>query len=362
MRVFGAPHKYIQGQNVLDQVGELLSSLGNRFFILGDDFVLSLVGDRIVESLTNAEKKIIIEPFGGECCYSEIDRLKEAALKHHADVIIGAGGGKAADTAKALNIELQLPVVVVPTIASTDAPTSHLAVVYDENHVKQAVLRMDASPSLVLVDTVIISRAPVRSLVAGMGDALSSKFEAEACWESGSRNMFGGKPCHAAIALSQLSYEIIRENGVAAKEAAENKSVTPALESVIEANILLSGLGFESGGLAAIHALHGGFTMIEEMGQMLHGEIVAFATLVQLALEKRERDIIVDLSNFYKQIGLPTCLKDLGMKEDYLDKLEQAIEKTCLPGSYIHNMPFKIEPQIVLDSVQKIDELGSSSP
>lgn len=360
MRVFGAPRKYIQGQNVLDQAGELLSSLGNRFFILGDDFVLSLVGDRISESLNNAEKKAIIEPFGGECCYSEINRLKAAAQKYHADVIVGAGGGKAADTAKALNIKLKLPVVVIPTVASTDAPTSHLAVVYNENHVKQGVLRMDAGPSLVLVDTGIIAGAPVRSLVAGMGDALSSKFEAEACWESGARNMFGGKPCRAALALSQLSYEIIRENGDAAKEAAENKSVTPALESVIEANILLSGLGFESGGLAAIHALHGGFTMIEEMDQMLHGEIVAFATLVQLALEKRERNVIANLSTFYNRIGLPTCLKDLGMKINDIGKLEQAIEKTCQPESYIHNMPFKIEPQAVMNSVLKIDELGSS--
>jgi glycerol dehydrogenase len=362
MRVFGAPRKYIQGQNVLDRAGKLLSPLGNRFFVLGDDFVLSLVGDRIGESLNNAQKTAIIEPFGGECCYSEIDRLRETALKQHAEVIIGAGGGKAADTAKALNIELKLPVVIIPTVASTDAPTSHLAVIYDENHVKQAVLRMDAGPSLVLVDTGVIAGAPVRSLVAGMGDALSSKFEAEACWKSGARNMFGGKPCRAALALAQLSYDIIMENGDDAKKAAENKSVTPALESVIEANILLSGLGFESGGLAAIHALHGGFTMIEEMDSMLHGEKVAFATLVQLDLENRERDIIIDIIGFYKRMGLPTCLGDLGMKTIDTRKLEQAIENTCQPGSYIHNMPFKIDPQAVMDSVLKVEELGSSLP
>ena len=360
MRVFGAPHKYIQGSDVLNRAGELLSPQGDRFFILGDEFVLSLIGDRIVRSLTEAKKTAIIETFGGECCYSEINRLKAAVRKHQADVIIGAGGGKAADTAKALNIELKLPVVVIPTVASTDAPTSHLAVVYDENHVKQGVLRMDAGPSMVLVDTGIIACAPVRTLVAGMGDALSSKFEAQACWESGAKNMFGGKPCQAALALAQLSYDIIRENGDAAKEAAENQSVTPALESVIEANILLSGLGFESGGLATIHALHGGFTLIEEMDPMLHGEKVAFATLVQLALEKREKDFIVDMIDFYIRLGLPTCLRDLGMQKIDMGKLEQAIDNTCRPGSYIHNMPFKIEPKAVMDSVLKIDALSGA--
>ena len=227
MRVFGAPRKYIQGPDVLDQAGQLLSPLGKRFFILGDEFVISLIGDRIGQSLTDAKKTVIIEKFGGECCYSEILRLKTVAQKYDADVIIGTGGGKAADTAKALNIELKLPVVVIPTIASTDAPTSHLAVVYDENHVKQEVLRMEAGPSMVLVDTGIIARAPVRSLIAGMGDALSSKFEAQACWESGAENMFGAKPCQAAIALAQLSYEIIRENGEAAKEAVEKKNRYP---------------------------------------------------------------------------------------------------------------------------------------
>ena len=58
-----------------------------------------------------------------------------------------------------------------------------------------------------------------------------------------------------AYALARLCYETVRDWGVAALTACEAQVVTPALERVVEANILLSGLGFESGGLGAAHAL-----------------------------------------------------------------------------------------------------------
>ena len=140
----------------------------------------------------------------------------------------------------------------------------------------------------------------------------------------------------------------------------KKKIVTPELENVVEANILLSGLGFESGGLAAIHALHGGFTLIEEMDPMLHGEKVAFGTLTQLALEKIEKRFIVDMIDFYNRLGLPTCLRDLGWQKIDMVKLKQAIDKICQPGSYIFNMPFRIDPKAVMDAVLTIDELGIS--
>lgn len=55
--------------------------------------------------------------------------------------------------------------------------------------------------------------------------------------------------------------------------------MTPALEHIVEANILLSGLGFESGGLASCHAIHNGFTVLEQTHKYYHGEKVAFGTL-----------------------------------------------------------------------------------
>lgn len=362
MKVFGAPNRYIQGRGVIDQIGRVLDPLGERLFVFGDRMVLSIVGERISRAVKAVGKIAEIAAFEGECCYPEISRLKALAEAAGSQVIVGVGGGKAADTAKALCIEMELPVVIVPTIASTDAPTSHKAVVYDENHVKQGVIAMKTSPTVVLVDTDIIARAPVRSLVAGIGDALSTKFEAEACCKSGASNMFGGKSGMAALHLSRLCYDIIREHAEQAVTAVKRKTVNEALEHIVEANILLSGLGFESGGLAAAHGIHNGLTLIEDMNGSLHGEKVAFAVLAQMIMEKRDHPEIFDIIAFYRRIGLPASLPELGLKTLDREKLGPAIRKICEPGSYIHNMPFKVDEEMVLDAIIQADNFGRSSP
>jgi glycerol dehydrogenase len=360
VKIFGSPNRYIQGNGILDRLGEILSPLGDRFFIFGDETVLSIVGDRIASALKSFGKTFTMEKFRGECCYPEIFRLKKEAEKNKAEVVIGIGGGKASDTTKALSIQLKLPIVIIPTIAATDAPTSHLVALYDEDHVIKEVLRMEPHASLVVVDTGVIAQAPARFLVAGMGDALSTKFEAEACWKSGTTNLFKAKPFHAALHLATLAYEIIIEYGEEAKRSVENREVTPALENVVEANILLSGLGFESGGLAAAHAVHAGFTLIPEMNQSLHGEKVAFGILVQLMLENRELDFIMDLIRFYKRIGLPTSLKELGLREFRLEQIERAANRICQKGSYIYNMPFEVDNEAIIEAILKADSLAKN--
>ncbi len=362
MEVFGAPNRYIQGRGVIDQIGQALDPLGERLFVFGDRIVLSILRERVSRAVKSVGKTAEIATFEGECCYSEISRLKTLAQAGGCQVIVGLGGGKAADTAKALSIEMDLPVVIVPTIASTDAPTSHKAVIYDENHVKQGVVAMKTSPSVVLVDTEIIAQAPIRHLVAGIGDALSTKFETEACWKSGALNMFGGKSGRAALHLSRLCYDIIREKAEDAVAAVKSKTVNEALEHVVEANILLSGLGFESGGLAAAHGIHNGFTLIGDMNGSLHGEKVAFAVLAQMFMEERYLPDICDIIAFYRRIGLPASLPELGLKTLDREKLGPAIRKICEPGSYIHNMPFKVDEEMVLDAIIQADKFGRSSP
>ena len=49
--------------------------------------------------------------------------------------VVGVGGGKILDTSKAVAYENNIPVAIVPTLASTDAPCSALAVVYSDEGV-----------------------------------------------------------------------------------------------------------------------------------------------------------------------------------------------------------------------------------
>jgi glycerol dehydrogenase len=273
-------------------------------------------------------------------------------------MVIGLGGGKTSDTAKAVKLQMGIPVVIAPTIASNDSPTSRVIVIYSEDGALTEVQFLPHNPEVVLADTTIIASAPARFLVAGIGDALATKFEADQCYRSGGLNFFKARPCQAALALADLSYQMIRKNAVMAKKAIEARLVTEAVEQIVEATVLLSGIGFESGGLAAAHAINQGFTLIEEMHQTLHGENVAFGLLAQLVLEDRNEVFLKEMVRFYKDIGLPCTLEGIGLRKIDDGKLATIVRHACRDGSYIYNMTVPIDEKKVRDAILMADVLG----
>ena len=156
-------------------------------------------------------------------------------------------------------------------MASNDAPCSGVAVLYNEQGVVVKAVLMRRNPDLVVVDTEIIAKAPVRLFAAGLGDALATWFEARACHKSGARTMARGNVSNTALMMSRLCYDLLMEHGVEALEAVRQHTVTKALEDVVEASIYLSGLGFENGGLAAAHAINDGLAQEPQTHGMYHG-------------------------------------------------------------------------------------------
>lgn len=151
--------------------------------------------------------------------------------------------------------------------------------------------------------------------------------------------MAGGKCTQAALALAELCYNTLIEEGEKAMLAAEQHVVTPALERVIEANTYLSGVGFESGGLAAAHAIHNGLTAIPDAHHYYHGEKVAFGTLTQLVLENAPVEEIETAAALCHSVGLPITLAQLDIKQDIPAKMRTVAEASCAEGETIHNMP-----------------------
>lgn len=352
--VFAAPGRYVQGRGAIGRLSGILEQLGSeKPLILEDPVVQDIVGEEL-DGVSGAER---VE-FGGECSPEEIDRVSEVANESGADAVVGIGGGKTLDAAKAVAHPAGLPIIIVPTIASTDAPTSSLAVIYDSEGAFLEYRFFGRNPDAVIVDTSIIVGAPVRFLVAGIGDGLSTYFEADSSSKTRAETMAGGAPTLAAVTIARLCYDTLLEHGLAARLAAEKGSVTPAFEKVVEANTLLSGLGFESGGLAAAHSVHNGLTALEGTHDYWHGEKVTFGVVSMLMLEERPASEVKELVDFCLEVGLPVALEDIGIGNASREDLMEVAEAACAEGETIHNMPFDVYPEMVVDAMLAADAFG----
>ncbi|BDF05483.1 hypothetical protein CE91St63_25450 [[Clostridium] hylemonae] len=160
------------------------------------------------------------------------------------------------------------------------------------------------------------------------------------------------------MALARLCYETLLENGVSAALAVTENVCTKAVEHVIEANTYLSGIGFESGGLAGAHAVHNGLTVIEETHALYHGEKVAFGTLVQLVLENADSEEIETVVDFCSAVGLPTTLAQLGIKEVKPDQIMEVAKLAAAEGDTLGNMPFEVTPEDVYAAIMAADAIG----
>jgi glycerol dehydrogenase len=106
-------------------------------------------------------------------------------------------------------------------------------------------------------------------------------------------------------------------HGRKAKQENEAGVAGPALEAVVEANTLLSGLGFENGGLSSAHAIADCLTLFKDRFEVppLHGEMVSYGTVVHLLIEGKDAEILNKVIAFCKSVDLPTTLRDLGLTE-----------------------------------------------
>ncbi|ECM4554211.1 iron-containing alcohol dehydrogenase, partial [Salmonella enterica subsp. enterica serovar Tennessee] len=132
LKVIQSPAKYLQGPDASTLFGQYAKNLADSFFVIADDFVMKLAGEKVLNGLHSHDISCHAERFNGECSHVEINRLIAILKKHGCRGVVGIGGGKTLDTAKAIGYYQKLPVVVIPTIASTDAPTSALSVIYTE--------------------------------------------------------------------------------------------------------------------------------------------------------------------------------------------------------------------------------------
>lgn len=349
---FGAPGRYIQGAGELERLGSHVSDLGCAAYVIldsgSDDRLGSTLGKTFFECEDLAEP--CFEVYDGPCAERAVMRLARACCDGGYDVVVGIGGGKMLDIAKAVAHFAGSPLCVVPTAASTDAPCSALSVLYREDGSFDRYLHLDRNPDMVVADTAVIAKAPLRMTVAGMGDALATYFEARACAAAAGVNELGAEPGAMALAAARACFDTLMECGLDAKRDIERGKITPAVERVVECDILLSGIGFESGGLALAHAIANGLAGAPGCRAM-HGEAVAFGLNVQLALEDApEREQVLE---FCRELGLPTALADLGIENATDDQLANIARAALACARNIANEPLDLTQEVLVRAIRR---------
>ncbi|MEO1770900.1 iron-containing alcohol dehydrogenase [Candidatus Enterococcus ferrettii] len=305
-KVFVSPGMYLQGENILTSRFEELLQYGKRGLIVTDTFVYQLIGEDIIYRMTKS---------GCELTVWLVDTGDQIDLPEKTDFVLSIGGGRAIDLGKSIALREKKAYIVLPTSASTDAPVSRISVAYDEKGYFQEYHYFSKGPDLVFVDTAILVNSPIHLLTAGIADGLSTFVEARTVWENHGLNTLGVRPTIAAQALAEKCKDVLLANAVDAVEANKEQKVTPEFEAVVEANTLLSGTGFESGGLSIAHSLHN--ALMSKFGKKIkasHGQIIAVTTLIHLKVETRKE--LSAYQQLFQKLSLPITIKELGIQLD----------------------------------------------
>lgn len=356
-RVFFSAHRYVQGAGVLQKLSDYLPLVGSRrpTLLIPRDLPQTLIGP-VTAALEAGGVRVLVQSFEGQCSSAAIRQHAARTSEADCDAVIALGGGKAIDTAKSVAFQLGLPVVVCPTLASSDAPCSALAVVYSSEGTFEEVRFFRGNPDLVVVDTAVIAQAPVRFLLAGIADALATGYEVAACVANPkARSMLGGGISLAARALAELCSRTIHDHARAAVQAVRDKRVSAELEDVIEANTLLSGTGFESGGTAVTHAVATALTLIPEVEhRFMHGEMVAVGLLTQLILEGDDPEYR-RVSSLFREIGLPCAYRDLGLHLATDEPVIRKVVDNAFNLPFIHNQPFEVTSDTLFRAIVEVE-------
>lgn len=350
------PAKIVRRAGALDSLGAFCRTRGNRIFILGGETALQKTKEKICTNLAQAGLQVTATAwYGGECSRKNIRRLAEGVAEHQADMILAVGGGKALDTGKAVSAECRVPVVTVPTIAATCAAVTPLTVLYDDNGEFAGNLFLTDCPAGTIIDTEVIVGAPGSWLAAGMGDTLAKMYELRAA----AARMTPTSITMSAVSQGQICYDIIKRFGSEALEAVANKRVTEALDSTVDAIIVVAGLSSIFGGEklrnAAAHAIYNGLTKIAASHAVPHGLIVGYGNLCLLALEERQDDEIIGEIKLAARCGIPTMLSQIvELSETELHIMARAASTATAMSC----MPFEVSEDMVIDAIRRVDSLA----
>lgn len=356
--ILSLPALYIQGPGAISRLGECVMSLGRHALFVSDRDVGKRFAAQAAASVEASGVSFHAALFDGDVTRNTVAMLlaDARALQPAIDVVIAAGGGKGIDAGKAVASALGVALVTLPTAASNDGPGSRVFLFYDEQHRLESVERLPRNPDAVVVDTSILAAAPVSFLIAGIGDAIAKRWEAEQCIGADRPNLLGGRATLTALSLARASDQTLRVHGVAALRAARSGRPDASFEAVIEASILMAGIGFEGCGLSVAHSMTRGLTALPPTAAAAHGVQIAYALLVQFLLEERDAPFMRAQFDFHASIGLPTRLAGLGLPNPSAADLSTIARLTC-QAPHIANFSRPLSEADLVDAMRRLESM-----
>lgn len=369
---------YTIGENAYEEVGTVCAMYGKRALLIGGELALKAGKKRLEDALEQSgktdgqqdqkdtygnsgksawEKPEIVDTvlFGSDCTYKRIDELSQHAKECGADMIFGMGGGKALDTAKGAAQRAGLPVFTFPTIAATCAATTALSVVYKEDGNFDSFYFFDKPARHCFIDTRIIAEAPECYLRAGIGDTIGKYFE-----------------CHFAARGDQLEHSSALGREIsnmcylpfpeyakkALEECRENRAGTALCQAVL-ANIVSTGLVsllvIDDYNCAIAHSVYYGLVLLPGFEEeYLHGDVVAYGVLVQLAVDG-QLDEARELKGFLETLGIRTTLAQMNVNTDR-ENLKEVLKET-VTGPDMDHIPYPVTEDMVYEAMLRVEEL-----
>lgn len=295
--------------------------------------------------------------YGGEATYAQVERLAAEPSVQQADAIFAMGGGKAVDTCKMIAHKLNKPLYTFPTIASNCSPVSCISIMYNDDGSFLEVVQLHVPPAHCFIDTQIIAEAPEVYLWAGIGDTIAKYYEV-------TFSMRGDHPAYAPVlgqAISCMCSEPLLSHATVALADCRENRVSADLEhaalNIIVSTGLVSGLVGVDYNSALAHALFYGLTTIPSVEHdHLHGEVVSYGVLVQLAMDGEDEEL-QKLLHLYRSLGLPTCLADLGLTlEDDFTEVLAATEV----NQELRHVPYTVTQELIWNAIVKLEEVSAA--
>lgn len=345
---------YTIGEDAYSHIEEVCFKYGKTAVVIGGKTAISKARPYLEEALKDSQIKIVDYIwYGGEASDENAHALSENDIVKTADMIFAVGGGKAIDTCKEVHIITSKPLFTFPTIASTCAATTKIAIMYYPSGVSKETLVMDRPPIHTFINTRIIANAPSEYLWAGMGDTIAKHYEvAFSC-----RNRDLDYLNSMGLQLAPLTSVPLIKYGAKAYQDIKNHLCSIELEEVILGIIVSTGLVSvlvdHKYNTALAHAMYYGFTLLDEIKEKhLHGEVVSYGVLVQLMVDNNI-DEFNKVYEFNKQLNLPLCLGDMDVSIDH-PNLDKVISK-AKNNSALEVIPYDISEEMIMKAIIDIE-------